>query len=200
MPRGTLDPDYYYSSEEQVRLARNLAALYSDLAAGGRSSDVYRVELICSWHGRLFDDVRDHAGRHRSSSFGPETLVFGPNRSPHRDEVPTLLDEHCRRAAGLIREVEVSTQAPSVTAVDDAIRVAAYIHADLIRIHPFIDGNGRVARLVMDWTLLRVSFPFTIAFHIPAEEYRSALNHYYFTGDIRPLADLVLRAYSFVLR
>ena len=33
--------------------------------------------------------------------------------------------------------------------------VAAYLHDELVRIHPFIDGNGRTSRLLMNLYLLR---------------------------------------------
>lgn len=33
--------------------------------------------------------------------------------------------------------------------------IAAYLHDELVRIHPFIDGNGRVCRLLMNLYLLQ---------------------------------------------
>lgn len=33
--------------------------------------------------------------------------------------------------------------------------VNAYLHNELVRIHPFIDGNGRTSRLLMNLYLLR---------------------------------------------
>lgn len=33
--------------------------------------------------------------------------------------------------------------------------IAAYLHDELVRIHPFIDGNGRTSRLLMNLYLLR---------------------------------------------
>ena len=47
---------------------------------------------------------------------------------------------------------------------------AARVHADVVNIHPFVDGNGRTARLLMNLELLRAGFPIVI---IPVEE-RSA--------------------------
>lgn len=47
---------------------------------------------------------------------------------------------------------------------------AARVHADFVNIHPFVDGNGRTARLLMNLELLRAGFPIVI---IPVEE-RSA--------------------------
>lgn len=33
--------------------------------------------------------------------------------------------------------------------------IAAYLHDELVRIHPFIDGNGRTSRLLMNLYLLQ---------------------------------------------
>ena len=35
------------------------------------------------------------------------------------------------------------------------VLISAYLHDELVRIHPFIDGNGRTSRLLMNLYLLR---------------------------------------------
>ncbi len=44
-------------------------------------------------------------------------------------------------------------------AKEHAVEQAANLHESLVTIHPFIDGNGRTARLVMNLLLLRKGFP-----------------------------------------
>ena len=39
--------------------------------------------------------------------------------------------------------------------------LAAEMHERLVTIHPFIDGNGRTARLIMNLVLLKAGFPIT---------------------------------------
>ncbi|HQT44692.1 MAG TPA: Fic family protein, partial [Candidatus Micrarchaeota archaeon] len=39
------------------------------------------------------------------------------------------------------------------------IERAAWVHNKVAQIHPFTDGNGRTARLIMNWILMRNSFP-----------------------------------------
>ena len=39
------------------------------------------------------------------------------------------------------------------------VELAADVHAELVGVHPFIDGNGRTSRLVMNLILLRAGFP-----------------------------------------
>lgn len=42
------------------------------------------------------------------------------------------------------------------------VELAANLHERLVTIHPFIDGNGRTARLVMNLVLLRHGYPLAI--------------------------------------
>lgn len=51
---------------------------------------------------------------------------------------------------------------PSNRAMGDRILDAIDAHYDLIRIHPFADGNGRTARLLMNLMLSRLDLPFII--------------------------------------
>ena len=65
---------------------------------------------------------------------------------------------------------------------------AARVHADFVNIHPFVDGNGRTARLLMNLELLRAGYPIII---IPVEErssYYSNLDAVAVRGDYKPLA------------
>jgi len=44
------------------------------------------------------------------------------------------------------------------------IELAAWTHAEFVRIHPFIDGNGRTSRLIMNYQLMNCGFlPVSIA-------------------------------------
>lgn len=52
---------------------------------------------------------------------------------------------------------------------------AARVHLDFVSIHPFVDGNGRVARLLMNLCLLQSGYPVTIIPPARKAEYISAL-------------------------
>ena len=44
------------------------------------------------------------------------------------------------------------------------VEFAARVHADFVNIlHPFKDGNGRTARLIMNFELMRAGFPTVIS-------------------------------------
>jgi len=45
------------------------------------------------------------------------------------------------------------------TSPADAVRVYAQAHTSFVRIHPFFDGNGRIARLIANLPVLRGGYP-----------------------------------------
>ena len=74
---------------------------------------------------------------------------------------------------------------------DDPITLAAWTHAEFVRIHPFVDGNGRTSRLIMNYQLmynglLPVSIP-----KLDRLEYFKRLEEYALTGNVEPFADYV---------
>ncbi len=63
---------------------------------------------------------------------------------------------------------------------------AARVHADFVNIHPFTDGNGRTARLLMNLELVRAGYPIII---VPVEErsvYYTNLDVVAVNGDYKP--------------
>ncbi len=55
------------------------------------------------------------------------------------------------------------------------VELATMVHNGLVRIHPFTDGNGRTARLLMNWTLVKGRFPPVIIEARNKEAYYSAI-------------------------
>ena len=36
---------------------------------------------------------------------------------------------------------------------------ACYLHGEFVKIHPFVDGNGRTARLLLNFELIKNGYP-----------------------------------------
>ncbi|VAW36737.1 Fic domain protein, MA2133 type [hydrothermal vent metagenome] len=65
------------------------------------------------------------------------------------------------------------------------VELAANIHEKLVSIHPFIDGNGRTARLIINLILLQNGYPITIinSDRDKREEYYKALEAAHLSPD-----------------
>ena len=71
------------------------------------------------------------------------------------------------------------------------IELAAWTHAEFVRIHPFTDGNGRTSRMIMNYQLLSNGFlPVSIAKENRLE-YFDTLERYAITGDIVPFSEMI---------
>lgn len=71
------------------------------------------------------------------------------------------------------------------------IELAAWTHAEFVRIHPFVDGNGRTSRMLMNYQLMSGGFlPVSIAKENRIE-YFEALEAYAVGGNLEPFADMV---------
>ena len=73
------------------------------------------------------------------------------------------------------------------------VALAAQAHHKLVAIHPFVDGNGRTARLVMNLVLFRYGYPPTVLLRINRRQYYRALM-LADTGRLEPLYNFVGKA------
>ncbi len=130
---------------------------------------------ILNIHRHILQKIDDtNAGRYRSVPVrvGGSTVVFS-----NPVKVPQLMDEF---------EAWLKTQSDVEPAT-----LAAEIHYRLMSLHPFIDGNGRTARLLMNLVLLQHAYPPAI---IPTEkrlEYVTALQTAQLGGDTTPYYQLI---------
>src|SRR6266498_5052771 len=154
------DPIRQYSGLEEKILTHHLIQITEQVRKIDSKTEVYSVELICRWHRQLFNGVRDHAGRYRNADYGEDRLNFGPHRSIARAEVPNGLIKHVQLAKSLFDQLlSMESKLDPSTFVSEVIKVALYLHAELIRIHPFRDGNGRVSRLSITYCLCKFGLP-----------------------------------------
>lgn len=73
------------------------------------------------------------------------------------------------------------------------IELAAWTHAEFVKIHPFIDGNGRTSRLIMNYQLMRNEF---LPVSINTEdrlEYFNLLEEYAVNGNLAPFVDFIAK-------
>ena len=102
---------------------------------------------ICDLHRLWLGPIYEWAGDYRSVNIGKGGFQFA----------------HAPLIAGLMRELQRSALArhtPCHPGRDNAIAAAlAEVHAELILIHPFREGNGRLARLLALLMALQAGLP-----------------------------------------
>lgn len=83
---------------------------------------------------------RENAGSYRNV----QVMISG---SQHMPPQPYLIEERIKNFIETFRQKEENKEHP--------VLIAAYLHGELVGIHPFIDGNGRTSRLLMNLYLLQ---------------------------------------------
>ena len=68
---------------------------------------------------------------------------------------------------------------------------SALLHGELVKIHPFIDGNGRTSRLIMNMELMRSGYVPVIIKKDNRLKYYEALDKAHTTGDYTDFVKLV---------
>lgn len=84
------------------------------------------------------------------------------------------------------------------------LELATYAHASIAKIHPFVDANGRLAKLVLNYFLIKHNY---LPISIPLEErenYIAYLEAFKTEKDLTPLVhffkDLLIKRYETVLK
>lgn len=138
-------------------------------------------EVLSEWqirniHRLVLKNIDDeNAGRYRTSN----VLIAGARHTPVDalllpEQMKSLLDWYERDAATLHPVVR-----------------AAYLHARFVGIHPFIDGNGRTSRLLMNLELLKNGYPSAI---LPVERrlaYYDALDRFHVEEEVNDFVSLI---------
>lgn len=116
------------------------------------------------------------AGKYRNQQVYIEGAVHVP---PPAREVPKLMQR-------------VIKQLNSNEEKEKAIISASKVHYLITFIHPFIDGNGRVARLLLNLRLMRAGFPPIVLKKTQRKSYYGALEKAD-DGDFYPITTLIAK-------
>ena len=123
------------------------------LDATGHYDEALTADRLFGWHSALFPTGRSgmakiRVGQWREDSAGPMQVISGPIG---RERVHYAAPPATRVAAEMAGFL-TWFNAPSAT---DPVIKAALAHLWFVTIHPFDDGNGRIARAIADMALAR---------------------------------------------
>ncbi len=123
------------------------------LDATGNYGQPLTAERLFAWHSSLFPSGRSgmkriETGAWRTDSDGPMRVVSGPiGRERVHFEAPA--------ASRVNGEMQVFLDWFNARGNEDWVVKAALAHLWFVTIHPFEDGNGRIARAIADMALAR---------------------------------------------
>ena len=114
------------------------------------------AERLCGWHASLFQSGHSgmrkvRVGTWRDDSSGPMQVISGPVGREHVHFEAPPADRLNREMTAFMRWFNEG----SGPAVADEVLKAGLAHLWFVTIHPFDDGNGRLARAIADLSLAR---------------------------------------------
>ncbi|MFD8619344.1 Fic family protein [Streptomyces sp. NPDC059513] len=160
-----------YTEQEILNVSESNSLIESE----GKSNSPLTVELIKEVHRRIENKLIKEAGSFRQTNV---TITGARHVPPSWADVP-----------GLVREVSRQHSEGGNT----ELAAAAWLHATVAKIHPFVDGNGRTARMLQDFSLLRCGL---LPIGIPINrrtEYYDALEQAD-SGNFSPLVSIMASA------
>lgn len=146
--------------------ARNLSEALDFLEDMASCADKPITETdIRQMHAFVLKGINDEeAGRYRRVTVVISGSKYAP--PPAEDVGPQML-QFCNWLAAVTTSPALGTQ--------EGLLYAAVAHTWFVTIHPFIDGNGRVARLLMNLVLMRYGYPIAIITREDRQRYYDAL-------------------------
>ena len=142
---------------------------------------VGKTEALTEWqikslHQLVLKNIDDrNAGRYRTQN----VIISGAeHRPPDYLSVPQEMETFVRQCA-----IDRQRLHP--------VEYAARVHADFVKIHPFVDGNGRTARLLNNLELMKAGFPPAVLSVEHRLRYYEALDQAHCKGDYEPFLALM---------
>lgn len=166
-----------FISEREIFEAKNLARVVSYINKKAKEQEL-TLDGILALHKMLIANIRDDiAGRFRSSG---EYVRVGSHIAPPPEEVVGRLEK-------MLTEYHASHH-------ESVIKRIARLHLSFEYTHPFIDGNGRIGRVLNNYLLIREGFvPINIKF-IDRKKYYDAFTAFDQNGATAIMEEIVGKA------
>jgi cell filamentation protein, protein adenylyltransferase len=148
---------------------------------------IHHVAMTPVWDVAPHPEAGDREGPGNFREHGIASFAEGMT-PPAWTLVPAQVEQWVRDACALGEQIEMGEKLDSPLPEE-----LARIHNQFERIHPFLDGNGRTGRLVVNLVLVRLGYPPIIIFKRQRDAYLSALRRAD-VGDCGALGELIARA------
>ena len=187
--KGDISKHYENAATE----LRGQAALLLLLESKANFRQPFSISVILEMHRMMFEEsMPDMAGRFRQD----DVRISGmKHRPPHHRQVSETLHQH-------LDGINESLIAVTVTDKDsmlEILKISARAHYLIAHVHPFEDGNGRVARAAGDYAMLFHGFYYDVIMTDYRDAYLDALEASTWV-DTNPLYYFLEYSYLVTLR
>lgn len=175
MPRPAWGED---STADEAVIAENLPGILQSIQqSAARPREVPLVDMAHDWHKALYQGVSSVPGPHflgnpRGSDHpdlrGYEVAVRDSQGRVVGEGIPATevkgalraFQQSMRQAVGNIdRGIQTGATPADERQLLAVINLAAELHGEWVRIHPYANGNGRIARIWANWAAVRYGLP-----------------------------------------
>ena len=166
-----------FITEREIFETKNLARVVSYIDKKAKEQEL-TLEMILSLHKMLISNIRDEvAGRFRKDN---EFVRVGNHIAPNPKEVTERLEK-------MLAEYNAASH-------ENIIKRIAKLHLTFEYTHPFVDGNGRIGRVINNYLLIREGFvPINIKF-IDRKKYYEAFKEFDEKGITVVMEEIVGKA------
>lgn len=138
----------------------------------------FSQHLIKSLHQLVMQNIeKEWAGCYRNA---PVRITGTPHQPPDAMDVPPQMNDLVRWVGDHQSKMHI-------------VELAALVHHKFVYIHPFFDGNGRTARLIMNILLLQKGYPLTIILKNDRKRYHRVLQEAD-NNNYKPLVEFIAKA------
>lgn len=166
-----------YINEREIFEAKNLARVVTYINKRAKEQEL-SLGVILSLHKMLISNIRDEiAGRFRE---GNEFVRVANHIAPPPKEV--------------VERLEKMLSEYNATSHENIIKRIAKLHLAFEYTHPFVDGNGRIGRVINNYLLIREGFvPINIKF-LDRKKYYEAFREFDEKGATTIMEEIVGKA------
>ena len=161
-------------NEDLKRSVYNHYSAFLDIKAAAENNEEFTEDLLKNTHETLTKGVNDiPGGLYRN-------VDISIKGSEHTPPSHVKVYDRMRKYFDAINNSN-----------EDPIKLAAYAHLQLAKIHPFLDGNGRLSRLMMNFILVKNGY---LPISIPVKkrlEYFALLEEFKVNKNPQPFEDFV---------
>ena len=147
--------------------------LMEDLSQKEERLSEYSIKQIHSLILKNIDD--ENKGKYRTTN----VIISGAEHKPPQSfEVQSKMQEFIKKYNENITKLH-------------SIELASFVHIEFVKIHPFLDGNGRTSRLLMNLELIKAGFPPVVIKLEDRLEYYKTLDIAHTENDYKPFLELM---------